>query len=389
MRRFHSYTIESYLGYLKTFHFTRNITDIHLHHTWKPTKKTYALATDKEKVIYGMWRYHTKTLNWKDIGQHVTVSPDGLIWDGRDLNTIPASISGQNKNAFAIEMIGNFDKEQEKLDGVQLNAVKKLIKGLFDLFHTERLVFHREYSNKTCPGTSLNKALFLEKIENKVNLLGKSVATKEQMKRYLLIINPLPKIQCTPDEIVAYYLNEGAIEGVRGDIAFAQALLETGFFKFGGIVLSNQNNYAGLGATNTTKNGRAATFPSPKIGVKAHIQHLKGYASKEPLINPIVDPRYEILANSSMLGSCKYVTDLNGKWAVPGNNYGENILKILDKIRSLVTDEDTTEIWNKTILEENKKLKEENIKILNKVKAYEELLNMLTTQIEKFLKASV
>ncbi|WP_168198320.1 glucosaminidase domain-containing protein [Crassaminicella thermophila] len=386
MRRFHSYTVESYLQYLKKLNITRRITEIHLHHTWKPTKRTYILASDKEKVIYGMWRYHTKTLKWRDIGQHVTVSPDGLIWDGRDINIIPASILGHNNYAFAIEMIGNFDKGEEKLEGIQLCAVKKLIEGLFEIFHTDQLIFHREYSHKTCPGSSLTKDIFIKKPQNKVKILGEAIATKEQMKKYMLLINPLPNIQCTPDQIVTYYLNEGAIEGVRGDVAFAQALLETGFFRFGGIVLPNQNNYAGLGAI---KKGMAASFPSPRIGVKAHIQHLKGYASKEPPIRPIVDPRYTVLEDIGLIGSCIYVTDLNGKWAIPGNGYGEKILKILKKIISLPTQEDSADIWNKAILEENKKLKEENNKLKDKIKQYEVLLNTLIKEIENFLKTDV
>ncbi|QZY53745.1 glucosaminidase domain-containing protein [Crassaminicella profunda] len=384
MRRFHSYTVESYLAYLKKMKLTRKITDIHLHHTWKPTKKTYFLASNKERVIYGMWRYHTKTLKWRDIGQHVSVSPDGLIWDGRDVNLMPASISGHNKNAFAIEMIGNFDQDHEKLEGTQLETVKKLIKGLFEIFHTEQLIFHREYSNKTCPGTSLNKLKFLEEIENHIKILGDAVATKEQMKQYLLTINPSPKIDCTPDEMVTYYLQEGEIEGIRGDIAFAQALLETGFFKFGGLVLPEQNNYAGLGATNTTKKGRAASFVSPQIGVRAHIQHLKGYASKASLNSPIVDPRYTILVASELLGSCIYVTDLNGKWAVPGNGYGEKILKIFEKIIAIPVKEDTVNIQNEMILEENRRLKEENMRIQDKIKKYEELLNTIKRQIDNF-----
>ncbi|MCT4604829.1 MAG: glucosaminidase domain-containing protein [Marinisporobacter sp.] len=384
MRRFHSYRVESYLDYLKKLKLTRKITDIHLHHTWKPTKKTYFLASNKEKVIYGMWRYHTKTLKWRDIGQHVSVSPDGLVWDGRDVNLMPASISRHNKNAFAIEMIGNFDKGQEKLEGVQLEAVKKLIKGLFEIFQTDHLIFHREYSNKSCPGTSLDKFKLMEQIRDKVEIVGASMATKEQMKQYLLMVNPVPKINCTPDEMVIYYLDEGKKEGIRGDIAFAQALLETGFFKFGGLVLPGQNNYAGLGATNTTQKGRAASFDTPQIGVKAHIQHLKGYVSKKPLISPIVDPRYTILEESGLLGSCKYVTDLNGKWAIPGNGYGEKILKIVKKLIAITVKEEPQNIQNEKILEENERLKEENLRIQQQIKKYEDLINALKHQINNF-----
>ena len=108
---------------------------------------------------------------------------------------------------------------------------------------------------------------------------------------------------------------------MRGDVAFAQSLHETGFFKYGGIVLPTQNNYAGIGALNGNAKGQAATFPDPRTGVRAQIQHLKAYASKEALVNGCVDPRFSLVTR----GSAQYVDWLgasdnpNGKgWAVPG-----------------------------------------------------------------------
>lgn len=383
MRRFQSYTVESYLTHVKDLKITREIKDIHLHHTWKPTKKSYQLAADKEQVIYGMWRYHTETLEWQDIGQHVTVSPDGLIWDGRDVNRIPASITGQNQRAFAIEMIGNFDKGQEILEGAQYEAVVKLISGLFTIFNTKNLVFHRDHSSKTCPGTSLDKEMFLNRIQNRVGILGKAVATQGQMKQYLLSINSSPKINSSVDALIGYYLEEGNTEGVRGDIAFAQALKETGFFRYGGIVTPDQNNYAGLGALNGNKSGEAASFPTPRIGVRAHIQHLKGYATKEALKQPVVDPRYVVLQNVGLLGSAPAVTDLNGKWAVPGVGYGEGILKILENILSMPAAGNDTIIGNAGLLEEIKQLKNQISLLELELDKYRGLLNNIVNQIKE------
>ena len=45
------------------------------------------------------------------------------------------------------------------------------------------------------------------------------------------------------------YIQECAVEGVRAEVAFAQAMLETGNLQFGGDVKSSQFNFAGLGAT--------------------------------------------------------------------------------------------------------------------------------------------
>ncbi len=383
MRKFQSYTVESYLAYLKSMRITREIKDIHLHHTWKPTKKSYQLANNKEQVIYGMWRYHTEVLGWHDIGQHVTVSPDGLIWDGRDVNRMPASITGHNQRAFAVEMIGNFDKGQEILEGVQYEAAVKLISGLFTLFKTKNLVFHRDHSSKTCPGASLDKGMFLNRIQNKVDILGKTVATHGQMKQYLLSINASPKINSSVDALINYYLEEGNTESVRADIAFAQALKETGFFRYGGIVTPEQNNYAGLGAMNGNKKGEAASFPTPRIGVRAHIQHLRGYATKEPLKQSVVDPRYVVLQNAGLLGTAPRVTDLNGKWAVPGTGYGEDILKILGNILSMPPTGNDNIIGNTALLEEAKRLKDQITALELEVDKYKGLLNNVLNQIKE------
>jgi len=58
------------------------------------------------------------------------------------------------------EMIGNFDKGEEKLEGAQLQTALGLTHALVTLFGS-RIVFHREMTNaKTCPGTGIDKAAF-------------------------------------------------------------------------------------------------------------------------------------------------------------------------------------------------------------------------------------
>lgn len=163
-----------------------------------------------------------------------------------------------------------------------------------------------------------------------LSIMGPPLAMKEQCVQYLLKNNPFPAITVSPEELVTIFYDEAIDEGIRPDIVFAQALLETGYFKFGGDVVPLQNNYCGLG---TTGNGRGgAWFFSAQIGVRAQVQHLLGYASNLPPKKEIVDPRYRLLKSSKNFGRIKTWTELNGKWAVPGNNYGQKILKIHEKI---------------------------------------------------------
>lgn len=161
-------------------------------------------------------------------------------------------------------------------------------------------------------------------------ILGKPQATAQQMADYLLKFEKSPKINTTALGLAELYIQEGLKEGVRGDIAFAQALKETGYFRYGGQVKPKQNNFAGLGATNGGSEG--ASFKSVLLGVRAQIQHLKGYATTDKLNQPVVDPRYDILKKAGYLGKAPNWGDLNGKWAVPGNQYGESITQIYNKI---------------------------------------------------------
>ncbi|KXG42886.1 N-acetylmuramoyl-L-alanine amidase [Tepidibacillus decaturensis] len=163
MRRFKAYTLDEFDRFIRNFNFTRPINHIQIHHTWKPRKTDY----QGEKTIEAIWRYHTETIGWSDIGQHFTISPDGLIWDGRDLNVIPAGISGHNTGGIMFEMIGNFDKGQEVLEGKQLNAILGVVSILLEELNltTDDIVFHREYSNKTCPGSGIAKDWFIQQMK--------------------------------------------------------------------------------------------------------------------------------------------------------------------------------------------------------------------------------
>lgn len=162
------------------------------------------------------------------------------------------------------------------------------------------------------------------------NILGQAMATQQQCVNYLLSVNPAPQLSVSPQELVSYYYEEGHREGVRPDVAFAQALKETGYFRYGGTVTPDQNNYCGLGTTSSTVKG--TYFPTAQIGVRAHIQHLLAYASTRLPVKPVVDPRYSLVRSiygSNTLGKWR---DLNGRWAVPGHTYGQSIMELFSNI---------------------------------------------------------
>jgi len=148
---------------------------VHVHGTWKPTIADYYKATDKMKIIQAMWRFHTITQKWGDIAQHATIDPDGFIWEGRSLLTPPASSVGYNDpdedriHPFMFEMIGNFDVGAEKLEGAQLATAVKLTSLILTMWNLtdDQIKFHREMNPaKTCPGSSVSKAPFVELVRN-------------------------------------------------------------------------------------------------------------------------------------------------------------------------------------------------------------------------------
>ena len=121
------------------------------------------------------------------------------------------------------------------------------------------------------------------------------------------------------------YIEEAAAEGVNHDIAFAQMCLETGFLRYGGLVTPDKNNFCGLGAIGPEQPG--LSFPDPQTGVRAHIQHLKAYATEQPLNNETVDPRYRYVK----LGSSPAIHGLSGTWAAD-RGYSVKIENILIRL---------------------------------------------------------
>lgn len=119
------------------------------------------------------------------------------------------------------------------------------------------------------------------------------------------------------------YREEAAIEGVNYDIAFCQMCVETNFLRFPGPVTPDNNNFADL----ANGAGNFATFPNAREGVRAQIQHLKAYASTEPLVQAQVDPRFDFVKR----GVAPLVGQLSNLWAADVK-YGEKILAQLAEL---------------------------------------------------------
>lgn len=156
-------------------------------------------------------------------------------------------------------------------------------------------------------------------------ILGAPEATQSQATRWVLDraharFDPAYD-DFTLEAIVGAYWRTGEEEGVRADVAVAQAVKETAAFTFTGSVRPGQNNFAGIGATGGGVPGES--WPTVNEGIRGHLRRLRMYAEgfdaihdldilKRPL------PRY-------LWGSAPTVEDLGGKWA-PTLNYGASIV---------------------------------------------------------------
>ncbi|HZP27609.1 MAG TPA: glucosaminidase domain-containing protein [Acidimicrobiia bacterium] len=199
------------------------------------------------------------------------------------------------------------------------------------------------------------------------SIMGPSQLTAAQIAAYVCHVGHCPatpataqswKPEITPTQMAQLYIDEGNLVGVRGDIAFCQSVLETGWFAwpsspdpstvpvppptdttFPGYVLARDHNYAGIGAyTGSTVYMRQDT---PQLGVRAQLQHLRNYADATSNANdlgaPFV-PRPGYTADNFTAfvyhGKAPNWVDLDGRWAVPGTTYGQTILGICNNMRT-------------------------------------------------------
>ena len=132
-----------------------------------------------------------------------------------------------------------------------------------------------------------------------------------------------PRTSTPVEDFARWFIEEGQAEGIRGDVAFAQAVLETGGFANDDTVYAN--NFSGIGHCDTCASGWR--FPSPQMGVRAQIQLLKSYALASPrYVYPKVDARLRGPA-----GCCPTWGDLTTVWAT-APDYGPKVMMIYTDI---------------------------------------------------------
>ncbi|MCC8081986.1 MAG: N-acetylmuramoyl-L-alanine amidase [Lachnospiraceae bacterium] len=136
-------------------------------------------------------------------------------------------------------------------------------------------------------------------------IMNEPTTTVLQMMSYYNANASYPSYYSDSDAATIYqfcqiYYEECVAEGVDPAVAFCQAMKETGFLKFGGSVPISAYNFCGLGATDSNSSGYA-TFSTVRLGIRAHVQHLKAYGSTDSLNNTCVDPRFSLVTRGSAI----------------------------------------------------------------------------------------
>ncbi|BAY15599.1 cell wall hydrolase/autolysin [Anabaenopsis circularis NIES-21] len=243
--------------------------------------------------------------------------------------SINININGQNYSEQGILVNGNAY--------IPIDLVDRLRIDLTTAQNVNRVTYRRVVYVKAVELRDFNISVAWDGGTRTVNLRSILVICKGQMDQIisrgntsevqlqLFLRNNNENALAKFPDLPKLYREEASIEGVNYDIAFCQMCLETGFLRFGGDIRAEQNNFAGLGSIGG--GAAAASFESARIGVRAHIQHLKAYASLEPLVNEVVDPRFRFVTR----GIAPLISQLSGRWSAD-LDYGAKITAMLQRL---------------------------------------------------------
>ena len=154
-------TLSECVQYIRGAQVSRRIYSVIIHHTWRPTAAQYrGLAT-----VQGVRRYHMQVRGWSDNGYHFMIGPPGDIFRCRPLARAGAHCLGQNQHSVGLAYIANFDEENPaEYRGLQMG--QKVVATLLERFELapDDIYFHRDYADKTCPGTRLDREPYRQQV---------------------------------------------------------------------------------------------------------------------------------------------------------------------------------------------------------------------------------
>ncbi len=157
-----------------------------------------------------------------------------------------------------------------------------------------------------------------------LSLLGPSRLTAAQMAAFVSN-GHTPHITVSIEQLAQIYVEEGNALGVRADMAWAQSIVETGSFGFAGsMVHPSDNNFSGIGACDSCSHGNP--YPTARLGVRAQMQLLRGYADPNP------PHGYVIYPPKPYRGSAPTWWQMgNGHWAT-STRYASSVISVYGRM---------------------------------------------------------
>ena len=249
---------------------------------------------------------------------------------GRDLRATRAATAQRAKEAAAVEADGQA-LGAATADAGRSNALVATTRSLLSS-DTSRLAVAEQdlaVANASLAADLANLAgPSSASVERGLSLVGGSALDAAELVLWYHSQGYVDLTTTPVEQLAAWYLSAGQAEGIRGDVAFAQAVLETGGFASPDSI--TYNNYAGIGHCDSCAAGWA--FPSAHSGVLGQVQLLRIFADGAP---PAGSPQPALSsitpADQSRRGCCPTWEALTGVWA-SDPTYSTQILGIYQQM---------------------------------------------------------
>ncbi len=196
---------DEFINWLSGVKVGRTVLKIQQHHTFIPNYDNFK-GSNHFVLQKSMWNYHVNNNGWSDIGQHISIFPDGVVVTRRSFERSPACIFGSNAHSICIENVGNFDTGKDVMNAAQRDSIINVTAALCKRFNvsvtTSGIIYHHWFDldtghrnngiggvNKTCPGTNFFGGNRVQDAQNNFlplinTALGASTPSSPRILRY-------------------------------------------------------------------------------------------------------------------------------------------------------------------------------------------------------------
>jgi hypothetical protein len=254
------------------------------------------------------------------VDRHLRADLDSVLADTKERDHLTELVARDQQDLSATAVAQATATARSATDNATLNADQRGLSDADAALGQAQATLTSDLASLAGPATAP---------AGSVSLLGGSALNAAQLAAWYHWEGYTDLTPAPIEQLAAWYIQAGKQEGLRGDVAFAQAILETGGFSSPDA--TDLNNYAGIGHCDSCSSGWQ--FPSPNGGVIGQIQLLRIFATASPPPAGAPGPVLPSLMVSQQheAGCCPSVESLTGVWATDPT-YGTQILSIYQSI---------------------------------------------------------